>query len=198
MQLQRERRWRKRTRSEAPPDLRGQTMLQLGAGAIGGHIAAVARAIGLHVVAVRRSPARDGDPAHETHPPSALASVLPRADWLVIACPLTPQTRGLIDAGALASLPAGAHLINIGRGEIVDQPALVDALASGRLAGAYLDVFDPEPLPPESPLWGMPNVIVSPHDAASAAGNDRRVFELFQRNLGRWQAGDDLDNEVRV
>ena len=130
--------------------------------------------------------------------PSALASLLPRADWLVIACPLTPQTRGLIDAVALASLPAGAHLINIGRGEIVDQPALVDALASGRLAGAYLDVFDPEPLPAESPLWGMPNVIVSPHDAASAAGNDRRVFELFQRNLGRWQAGGDLDNEVRV
>jgi hypothetical protein len=95
MQLQRERRWRKRTRAEAPPDLRGQTMLLLGAGAIGGHIAAVARAIGLHVVAVRRSAARDGDPAHETHPPSALAALLPRADWLVIACPLTPQTRGL-------------------------------------------------------------------------------------------------------
>ena len=198
MQLQRERRWRKRTRGEAPPDLRGQTMLLIGAGAIGGHVAAVARAIGLRVVAVRRGAARDGDPAHETHPPSALASLLPRADWLVIACPLTPQTRGLIDAVALASLPAGAHLINIGRGEIVDQPALVDALASGRLAGAYLDVFDPEPLPAESPLWDMPNVIVSSHDAASAAGNDRRVFELFQRNLGRWQAGGDLDNEVRV
>lgn len=198
MQLQRERRWRKRTRAEAPPDLRGQTMLLLGAGAIGGHIAAVARAIGLHVVAVRRSAARDGDPAHETHPSSALAALLPRADWLVIACPLTPQTRGLIDAGALALLPAGAHLINIGRGEVVDPPAMIDALASGRLAGAYLDVFDPEPLPPESPLWDMPNVILSPHDAASAAGNDRRVYELFRDNLVRWQAGAELANEVRA
>jgi phosphoglycerate dehydrogenase-like enzyme len=198
MQLQRERRWRKRTRSEAPPDLRGQTMLLVGAGAIGGHIAAVARAIGLQVVAVRRSAARDGDPAHETHPPSALASLLPRADWLVIACPLTPETRGMIDTGALASLPAGAHLVNIGRGEVVDQPAMVEALASGRLAGAYLDVFDPEPLPPESPLWDMANVIVSPHDAASAAGNDRRMFELFRDNLGHWQAGRSLENEVRA
>jgi hypothetical protein len=164
-------------------------MLLLGAGAIGGHIATVARAIGLHVVALRRSAAREGDPAHETHPPSALASLLPRADWLVIACPLTPETRGIIDAGALSLLPAGAHLVNIGRGEVVDQPAMIDALASGRLAGAYLDVFDPEPLPPESPLWDMPSVIVSPHDAASAAGNDRLVFELFRENLGRWQAG---------
>lgn len=197
MQLQRERRWRKRTRAEAPPDLRGQTMLLLGAGAIGGHIATVARAIGLHVVVVRRSAAREGDPAHETHPPSALASLLPRADWLVIACPLTPQTRGLIDADALSLLPAGAHLVNIGRGEVVDQPAMIDALACGRLAGAYLDVFDPEPLPPESPLWNMPSVIVSPHDAASAAGNDRRVFELFRENLGRWQAGQVLENEIR-
>lgn len=197
MQLQRERRWRKRTRAEAPPDLRGQTMLLLGAGAIGGHIATVARAIGLHVVVVRRSAAREGDPAHETHPPSALASLLPRADWLVIACPLTPQTRGLIDADALSVLPAGAHLVNIGRGEVVDQPAMIDALACGRLAGAYLDVFDPEPLPPESPLWDMPSVIVSPHDAASAAGNDRRVFELFRENLGRWQAGQVLENEIR-
>lgn len=198
MQLQRERRWRKRKRDEAPPDLRGQTMLLIGAGAIGGHIAAVARAIGLRVLAVRRSAARDGDPAHETHPPSALASLLPRADWLVIACPLTPETRGLIDARAIASLPAGAHLINIGRGEVVDQPKMVEALACGRLAGAYLDVFDPEPLPPESPLWSMPNVIVSPHDAASAAGNDRRVFELFCRNLAAWQQGIALVNEAQA
>jgi phosphoglycerate dehydrogenase-like enzyme len=116
----------------------------------------------------------------------------------VIACPLTPQTRGLIDAGALALLPAGAHLINIGRGEVVDPPAMIDALASGRLAGAYLDVFDPEPLPPESPLWDMPNVILSSHDAASAAGNDRRVYELFRDNLVRWQAGAELANEVRA
>jgi len=196
MALQRERTWRKRTRAEAPPDLRGQTLLLLGAGAIGRHIAVVARAIGLTVVAVRRGPAQPGDPAHETHAPSALAELLPRADWLVIACPLTPETRGLIDATALARLPAGAHLVNIGRGEIVDQGALIAALEQGRLAGAYLDVFDPEPLPVDSPLWTLPNVIVSPHDAASAAGNDQRVFELFRDNLGRWAAGEALVNEV--
>lgn len=195
MAQQRARHWRKRTRGEAPPDLRGQTLLLLGSGAIGSHIATVARALGLTVLAVRRSAGRAGDPAHETHPPSALASLLPRTDWLVIACPLTTETRGLIDARALAALPRGAHLVNIGRGEIVDQPAMIDALDSGHLAGAYLDVFDPEPLPAESPLWAMPNVIVSPHDAASAAGNDRRVFELFRDNLARWVRGERLLNE---
>ncbi|MBC7778848.1 MAG: D-2-hydroxyacid dehydrogenase [Proteobacteria bacterium] len=193
---QREREWRKTPRAEARPDLRGQTLLLIGAGAIGGHIATVARALGLQVVVVRLRPGAPGDDAHETHPPSRLNALLPRADWLIIACPLTPETRGLIDAAALARLPTGAHVVNIGRGEIIDQPALIAALERGDVAGAYLDVFDPEPLPLDSLLWSLPNVIVSPHDAATAAGNDRRVFEMFCANLARWHAREPLLNEV--
>jgi phosphoglycerate dehydrogenase-like enzyme len=137
------------------------------------------------------------DWADEVHPPGVLGALLPVTDWLVIACPLTEDTRGWIDAAAIARLPRRACVINVGRGEIVDQAALTDALAAGRLAGAYLDVFDPEPLPADSALWGLPNVILSPHDSASAAGNDRRVFERFCDNLDRLQAGRALVNEAR-
>ncbi len=196
MAQQRERVWQKTPRGEASPDLRGQTLLLIGAGAIGSHIATVAQALGLAVVVVRNRVPAAADTPWETHPPAHLAELLPRAHWLVIAAPLTPNTRRMIDAPALARLPRGAQVINIGRGEIVDQAALIAALASGHLGGAYLDVFDPEPLPADSPLWAMPNVIVSPHDAASAAGNDERVFRLFCRNLANWQAGGALVNEV--
>ena len=195
---QRERLWCKAPQAQLPQDLRGQTLLLIGAGAIGGHIAQVAQALGLKVVVIRRSIAPAGDVQYETHPPAQLHAQLPRAHWLVIACPLTADTRALIDARALQRLPRGAHLINIGRGEIVDQSALIAALESGQIGGAYLDVFDPEPLPNDSPLWTMPNVILSPHDAAAAAGNDRRVFELFLGNLAQWQAAEPMVNEVRL
>jgi D-2-hydroxyacid dehydrogenase (NADP+) len=198
MAQQRERVWQKTPRNEAPPDLRGQTLLLIGAGAIGRHIAVVACALGLRIVVVRRSVPADGETPYETHPPSQLAALLPRVHWLVIAAPLTPDTRRMIDATALALLPRGAQVINIGRGEIIDQQALIDALASGHLAGAYLDVFDPEPLPADSPLWAMPNVILSPHDAASASGNDMRVYELFRDNLARRAAGQAMVNEAQA
>lgn len=152
-----------------------------------------AAAVQPHLLAAALLP----DWADEVHPPGVLGALLPVTDWLVIACPLTDDTRGLIGETAIARLPRRACVINVGRGEIVDQAALTRALAEGRLAGAYLDVFDPEPLPADSPLWGLPNVIVSPHDAASAAGNDRRVFELFRGNLDRLQDGRALVNEAR-
>jgi phosphoglycerate dehydrogenase-like enzyme len=97
----------------------------------------------------------------------------------------------------LARLPPHAHLINIARGEIVDEAALIEALQQGRLAGAYLDVFEKEPLPASSPLWDLPNVLVTPHNSPASAGNDRRVYELFLENLVRWQRGEPLLNEVR-
>jgi len=96
----------------------------------------------------------------------------------------------------LSALPRGARMINVARGEIVSEPALIDALNSGHLAGAYLDVFETEPLPPESPLWDMPNVLVTPHNAGAAAGNDERILEIFLDNLGRWHRGEALVNEV--
>ena len=194
---QRRHQWTPHDCGQIPSDLRGQTMLIIGFGAIGNEIGRLARTLGLHVLGVRRSPVTERDHVDELHPPERLAALLPRADWLVLSCPLTNETRGLIDATALARLPATAHLINVARGQIVDEPALIDALQHGRLRGAYLDVFAEEPLPAESALWDLPNVIISPHDSAASTGNAARVSEIFLRNLGHWVRGEPLENEVR-
>lgn len=195
-QAQRERAWKPLRAAELPRDLRGQTLLILGLGRIGTEIARLAHALGLHVIGVRRAPAGGDEPVDELHPPQALEALLPRCDWLVVACPLTPDTRELVDASLIARLPRGAHLINIARGEIVQEPALIDALHSGHLAGAYLDVFEQEPLPHDSPLWDLPNVILSPHNAGAALGNEERALAIFLENLARWHRGTPLVNEV--
>jgi phosphoglycerate dehydrogenase-like enzyme len=193
---QRRHEWDPMRAPELPRDLRGQTALVLGLGSIGRQIARLAHALGLYVIGVRRSARQPDDPVDEVHPPSRLPQLLPSSDWLVIACPLTRETRGLVNAALLAKLPRGARVINVARGEIVDEAALVSALASGHLAGAYLDVFEREPLPADSPLWDMPNVLISPHNSAAAAGNDDRVYRIFLENLRRWHRGQPLVNEV--
>ena len=196
LEAQRNHRWDPMRGSDVPRDLRGQTALVLGLGHIGREFARLARVLGLKIIGLRRTTHIGEETVDELHPPARLAQLLPRCDWLVIACPLTPETRGLITAEMLSSLPRGARVINVARGEIVDQAALTAALAGGHLAGAYLDVFDPEPLPPDSPLWDMPGVIITPHNSLAAIGNDRRVFEIFIDNLGRWRRGECLVNEV--
>ncbi len=193
---QKNRAWNPTRLPEFPRDLRGQTVLVLGLGHIGNEFARLARVLGLTVIGVRRSPAHAGDHADELHPLSALNELLPRADWLVITCPLTPETRGMVDAGMLARLPQGARIINIARGEIMDEPALIAALRSGHLAGAYLDVFEKEPLAPDSLLWDLPCVLISPHNAAAASGNEARVNQIFFDNLGCWGRNAALVNEV--
>ncbi|HXF67444.1 MAG TPA: D-2-hydroxyacid dehydrogenase [Burkholderiales bacterium] len=187
-----------REEERVPRDLRGQTALILGLGHIGREIARLARALGLYVIGVRRRPRAPEDPVDELHPPRALAELAPRADWLIVACPLTEETRGLVNAPLIARLPRGARVINVARGGIVEEAALVAALESGQLAGAYLDVFEREPLPPDSPLWGLPNVLITPHDAGAAAGNEERLAALFLENLGRYLRGEPLRNEVRA
>lgn len=194
---QRKRAWQPMEGRGVPQDLLGQTVLVLGLGHIGTAFARIAQALGLYVIGVRHSARQADDPVNELHAPDKLAALLPRSQWLVIACPLTPETRGLIDGALLSRLPQGACLINVARGEIVNEPALIAALENGHLAGAYLDVFEKEPLPPESPLWDMPNVLLTPHNSAAAAGNDRRVYEIFRDNLVRWMRGAPLVNEVR-
>ena len=196
LDAQRQRRWEP-MRTALPRDLEGQTAVVLGIGHIGREIARLARALGLKVVGVRRHPRGPDDPVDEMHPPERLAEIAARADWLVIACPLTRQTRGLVSADVIARLARGARIVNIARGEIVDEAALIDALRGGRLAGAYLDVFQEEPLPPASPLWDLPNVIVTPHNAGAAEGNDRRIYQIFVENLARWHRGETLINEVQ-
>jgi len=194
---QRRRAWEPMRGSEQPDDLAGQTICVLGLGGIGAEIARLAAALGMNVVGIRRSPRRPDDPVAEIQPPAALAQVLPRCRWLAIACPLSAETRRLVDAAMLARLPRGARLINVARGEIVDEAALIEALRSGHLAGAYLDVFEQEPLPAASPLWDLPSVIVTPHNSAASTGNAPRVFALFVHNLGQWARGLPLTNEVR-
>ena len=189
--------WRPLRGAALPPDLRGQTVLLIGVGAIGRTFAGYARAFGLKVIGVRRSPAVRQDPVDELHPPSKLHELLPRADWIVIACPLTKETRNMIDAAAFQRMRVGARLVNIARGEIVDENALIEALRSSRLAGAHLDAHVQEPLPPESPLWDMPNVIVSPHNASASTGNEKRAAEMFIGNFGRWIRGEPLYNVQR-
>ncbi|MDM0034167.1 D-2-hydroxyacid dehydrogenase [Variovorax sp. J22P271] len=195
MRAQRDRSWAPLIGTGLPRDLAGQTAVIVGWGPIGRHIAAVLRLLGLRLIVVRsRSDAAAAD--IETRAFEEIHRALARADWLVLACPLTDRTRGLIDARALASLPHGAHLVNVARGELVDEPALVEALDEGRLGGAFLDVFAREPLPPDSPLWQLDNVIATPHSAGFSDGNEARVTELFIDNLRRWLAGEALRNLV--
>jgi len=198
IRAQHEHRWDPMRVPNVPRDLAGQIVLVYGLGSIGREIARLAQALGLKVIGIRRSPPQPGDPVDELHPPQQLATLLRRTDWLVLAAPLTADTRGLINAKMLAHLPAGAHIINVARGEIIDETALVAALRDGRLGGAYLDVFEKEPLPADSPLWTLPNVLVSPHNSAAALGNDDRVYEMFLANLECWHRGKPINNEVRI
>jgi phosphoglycerate dehydrogenase-like enzyme len=192
---QRNRKWDPMRQAEFPRDLNGQTMLIYGLGKIGIEIARLAHLLGLKVIGVRRSAVAV---AHidEMHTPDKLGALLPKTDWLVIACPLTSETRGMVNAALFAQLPRGARFINISRGEVVDEPALIAALQSGQLGGAYLDVFAEEPLPPASPLWDLPNVVVTPHNAGASAGSEARINDLFFDNLKRWHASQPLINEV--
>jgi phosphoglycerate dehydrogenase-like enzyme len=163
---------------------------------IGQQIGRLLTALGLRTVVVRRS-ALGVDGVHQVVGFDALDEVLPKADWLILACPLTNTTRGLIDRRALTRLPPGAQLINVARGEVVNEADLIAALQSGPLAGAFLDVFAHEPLPADSPLWDFPQVIVTPHTAGHSDGHFERVAQAFVGNLARWLANQPLLNQVR-
>lgn len=185
----------------AGTDLEGRTLLVYGLGAIGEEVARLARGLGLAVVGIKRMP-EGADAAtlgvDEVHPPKALPQLLPRADVLVLCAPHTSETEGVIGREELALLPRGAILVNIARGALVDEPALLDALASGHLGGAALDVFAEEPLREDSPFWGIPNVLVSPHSASTSDRENRRITDLFCENLRRFLAGEALLNVLDV
>ena len=193
---QRAHRWEQLPIDRRPTDLSTQTLVVYGLGAIGGEVARLAQAFGLHVIGVRRSPRTAADAVDELVHPRDMDGVLPRADWLVVAAPRTPQTEGAISAARLALLPPHAHLINIARGRIVDEPALIEALRSGALAGAYLDVVAQEPLDPASPLWDLPNVILTPHSSWAAQGNPERARLIFLDNIECWLRGEPLPQAI--
>ncbi len=182
---QRERRWTSLVATGMPADLAGQTALVAGWGPIGQRIAVFLRMLGLKVI-VARSTATPVDGETETLAFEALPAHAGRLDWLILACPLTERTRHWIDARVLGAMKPSARLINVARGEIIDEAALTEALARRRLAGAYLDVFAHEPLDADSPLWTLDNVIVTPHAAGHSDGNERRVDRIFLDHLRAW------------
>jgi len=170
-----------------------QTVLVIGLGGIGAEIARLLKAFGATVLGVKRTagPVAGVDEVHST---DALAELVGRADAIVVTLPGTSATKGLINGEVLQAAKPGVVVVNVGRGEVIDEPALVDALRSGRVSSAYLDVFTTEPLPADSPLWGLPTVVISPHTAALNASEDRRIAELFADNLRRFLDGRPLRN----
>lgn len=177
--------------------LAGKTLGIVGLGEIGRQAARRARAFEMRVVATRRNPGDGVDPdADELFPHDNLGALLEQSDYVLIATPLTPETRHMLGAPEFTRMKRSAFLINVGRGEIVDQPALIAALQSGEIAGAGLDVTDPEPLPADSPLWAMPNVIITPHTAGAVEGYGHRAANVFIANLRRYLAGQPLSHAV--
>ena len=176
-------------------ELPGTTMGLVGLGQVGSAIARGARVLGVRVIAVRKHPQADAA-ADEQWGPERLDELFGRADWLVLVPALTPETRGLADARRIALMKPGAVLINLGRGALVDEVALIAALEGRRIAGASLDVTGEEPLPPDSPRWKMPNVILTPHISGLGPRYWQRSIELFQRNLAAWIERRPLENVV--
>jgi phosphoglycerate dehydrogenase-like enzyme len=194
---QRRRHWQR----FAGTDLRGQTLVIVGVGRVGKEIARVAKALGMRVVGVKRTTAgADLAALHldELYGPSELACALTQAENLVLIAPHTRETERMVGAKELMLLPEGAVFINIGRGALVDESALIESLRSGRLLGAALDVFQEEPLPWESALWDMDNVIVSPHSASTSDRENERITDLFCENLRRFLDGRPLLNQLNT
>jgi len=177
-------------------DLTGQTAMVVGMGRIGAEIARMLQAIGMQVVGVTRSELSGRSaPSPEVCTYADIAVHLHRVHYLILACPLSPLTHQLVNAQVLRGLPHGACVVNVARGEVVDQTALIQALQSGHLGGAFLDVFETEPLDTASALWWLPNVIISPHTAGHFAEHADRVQRLFLDNLGRFLSDTPLHNE---
>jgi D-2-hydroxyacid dehydrogenase (NADP+) len=178
-------------------ELRGKSMLVVGVGAVGAEVARLASGLGMRVVGVRRSPAGAAvEGVERLVGPAALETELPEADIVVLTVPLTRLTRGMFGERELGLMKAGSYLVNVGRGKTVVEAALVRALREGRIAGAGLDVFEEEPLGAPSPLWGMENVIITPHSAGSTPRYAERLWEIFLDNLGRYVRGEQLRNIV--
>jgi phosphoglycerate dehydrogenase-like enzyme len=175
--------------------LRGGVALIVGLGRTGQAVAARARAMGMRVIGVRQSPAPLAD-VDAVHPPADLPGLWPLADLVVVSTPLTPATRGLIGAAALAAMKPDAVIVDVSRGGVIDGAALAAALQAGHLAGAALDVFEAEPLPPGHPLWTTPRTLVSPHCSSVFDGWETATVALFCANLDRFRRGAPLANVI--
>ena len=190
---QREKRWERGPQDE----LEGSTMGIVGLGAIGQGIAIRAKAFGMRVIGTKRTPGSVPN-VDEVHGPDALHTVLRQADVIAVTVPLTPDTRGLIGPAEFEAIKPGAILVNVGRGHVIDEDALATALRDGRLRAATLDVFAEEPLPPDSPLWDLDNVLITPHVAGETPAYMRKAVDVFVQNYGSWQREGRLTTAVDV
>ncbi len=210
---QRKSEWPKdRLEKYQPVELRGSTAGIIGYGSIGRQIAHLLTPFGATLLATKRDVKSPedfgfthegmGDPeankVHRLYPAEALKSMLKLADFIVVCVPLTQQTTGLLDHSTMSAMKPGAFLIDLSRGRVVDHPSLIKALQEGKLAGAALDVFPEEPLPPDNPLWGMNNVIITPHIADNSRNYNQQACHLFSENLHRYLAGLPLFNLFNI
>jgi phosphoglycerate dehydrogenase-like enzyme len=173
--------------------LAGQTLLVVGAGKVGAEVGRFAKAFGMTVLAVVRRLSDDRRAelhADEVHALDALGDIVPRADAIVVAAPHTPATEGMVSRSVIARMKPGVVFVNIGRGQLVDEQALIEALQSGLIGLAALDVAQIEPLPPDSPLWDLPNVLISPHSASTVATENEAITEIFCRNIPLFLTGE--------
>ena len=179
-----------------PRELRGQVLLFIGFGAIGREVAKIIRPLGMRVWAVTRSGRAEEGLAEQVFPASKLDEVLPQADFVVLAAPETPETRKMIGPREFGLMKPSAYFMNVSRGALVDEPALISALEQRKIAGAALDVASQEPLPAENPLWKLDNAFITPHMSAVSEHLWERQTDLLMENLERWFAGDELLNRV--
>jgi D-2-hydroxyacid dehydrogenase (NADP+) len=178
-------------------EIEGKTVLIVGLGGIGQRLATLCKAFGMKVIGTRRDPAKGGGAADEVHSDKDLMQLIPRADFVVLTTALTPETTGLVGREQLAAMKPNAFLVNVARGKVCDEMALVAALSAKLIAGAAIDVTVEEPLAKDSPLWAMPHVIVTPHSAGETVRYEDRVIDLLIENVGRLQRGEaKLANEI--
>jgi phosphoglycerate dehydrogenase-like enzyme len=182
--------------SEGKFELEGQTLLVAGLGGIGRTLAHKANALGMRVIGIRRDSAEQTPGVDRTYPAERLREALSEADHIALCLPLTEETTSFLGEPELRSMKSTAYVYNVGRGKSIDRNALIQALQEGWIAGAGLDVTDPEPLPPEDPLWAFPNVILSQHTSGNSPVMDQRVTDIFLDNLSRFLNGEPLRNLV--
>lgn len=183
--------------SQREDELAGKTMVIYGLGKIGGRLAKLAKAFEMTVIGVKRDTSVKAEHVDELHSPDRFLDLLPRADVTVLTCPLTPETKDLIDAAALAAMKPSGYLVNVARGGCVDEPALIRALQDNAIAGAGIDVTAEEPLAEDSPLWGLENVMLTPHTGGETTKYEDNVIDIMLDNLERLSRGEEtLRNQV--
>ncbi|HYX00683.1 MAG TPA: D-2-hydroxyacid dehydrogenase [Reyranella sp.] len=178
-------------------ELGGKTVLIVGMGRIGSHLARLAKAFDMKVLGIRRDPAQGANGADSIHGMAELVKLVPQADFVVLACALTPETTGLMSAAAFAAMKSSSVFVNVARGKVADEAALTQTMQAGKIWAAAIDVTAEEPLPGASPLWGLPNVFITPHTAGETRAYEDNVIDILLDNLDRlWRGENNLRNQV--